>query len=84
MAGCTKKSKKRSHSNVAYIMGRRKGVNADKKQARIARNKAKQDVRQITPHGLARADRREAWMFAIGGMWENKDRLSFRRYEANQ
>ena len=84
MAGCTKKSKKKSRSNVAYIMERRSEVNAAKKQARIARNKAKQDIRQITPHGLARADRREAWMFAIGGMWENKDRLSFKAYEATE
>ena len=83
MAGCTKAGrKKKSRSNAAYIMERRIEVNAAKKQTRITRNKAKQDKRMITPHGLARADRREAWMFAIGGMWENKDRLSFKAYEA--
>ncbi len=84
MAGCTKAGrKKKSRSNQAYIMGRRQEVNKAKKQARIKREKDKQDLRSIIPHGACRAERREAWMFAIGGMWENKDRLSFNKYETN-
>ncbi len=80
--GCAKAYKKRkSAANKAYIAGRKQQINKDKKASRIAKYKAKQNKRLIIPHGAARAARREAWMFAIGGMWENKDRLSFQQYE---
>jgi hypothetical protein len=72
---------KNSASHKAYNIERRAERNKERTKKNILKEKERQDIRQIIPHGAARMLRREAWMFAIGGMWENENRLSFRKYE---
>jgi hypothetical protein len=82
MAGCTKAGrKKKSASNASYIRENRQQVNKDKRKVRVLKVKAKEDKRTMIPHGTARMIRRDNWMFSIGRMWENLDRMSFQKYE---
>jgi hypothetical protein len=75
---------KNSPSHKRYNMENRAEVNAAKKQKRNEKAVAKKAARKVAVKGLTRQLRRKEWMFSIGGMWENLDRVSFQKYEAKQ
>ena len=81
MAGCTKKSKRNTHSAKMYKLQNKAETNKQRKAVQLAKFKAKQDNCMITPKGTARSQRRADWLSAIEGNWTDPYRKSFQDYE---